>query len=278
MTRFIVIASGKGGVGKTTLAINLGVALNNFGKDVIVLDGNLTTPNIGLYLGVPKVPITLHDVLEGKKSILDAVYRHASGLKVVPGDISVNALNKLDTAKREISKKEISGVDKGKLYQQLKKAFQRLKGASEVVIIDSGAGLNKESLDVMELADEGLIVATPDLVSVTDALKTIKLAEEKNIPVLGVVLNMVRGDDLELSVENIETMLDRPVIAVIHESEVIRKAQAIKHPVVYSYPSSDAAGDFKKLAASLLGERYEDNLNKGQTNWFDYVIRKLGLR
>ena len=59
MSKIIAIVSGKGGVGKTTSAINLGVALNKFGKNVVVVDANLTTPNIGLHLGAPIVPISL---------------------------------------------------------------------------------------------------------------------------------------------------------------------------------------------------------------------------
>ena len=66
-TRFIGCLAAKGGVGKTTSSINLSAALGHFGKSVILVDGNLTTPNVGIYLGVPIAPVTLHDVLRGKK-------------------------------------------------------------------------------------------------------------------------------------------------------------------------------------------------------------------
>ena len=153
MTRFIAVVSGKGGVGKTTTSLNLGIALKNLGKDSLVLDGNLTTPDIGLHLGVPKLPYTLNDVLAGKKSILNATYIHASGLKVIPADISFKALKKID----------IKG---------LKKVFKDLKGTSEIVIIDCGAGLGKDVISVMNFADEVLVVTNPDLTAVTNALKT----------------------------------------------------------------------------------------------------------
>ena len=63
MSRLIVITSGKGGVGKTTTAINLGAAINFLGEDVLIIDGNLTTPNIGVYLGSPEVPVNLNHVI-----------------------------------------------------------------------------------------------------------------------------------------------------------------------------------------------------------------------
>jgi septum site-determining protein MinD len=90
MTRFISIISGKGGVAKTTTSINLGAALSYFGKDVIVVDANLTTPNIGVHLGVPVVPVHLHHALQGKHNIRDAVYMHPGGTKFVPASIALS--------------------------------------------------------------------------------------------------------------------------------------------------------------------------------------------
>ena len=71
MTRIISIISGKGGTGKTISAINLSFALSSYGKNVALIDANLTTPNVGIYLGVPSVPVSLHSVLQGKNKLLD---------------------------------------------------------------------------------------------------------------------------------------------------------------------------------------------------------------
>ncbi len=232
MTRFIAIVSGKGGVGKTTTAINLGTALVASGKDVVVLDGNLTAPNVGLYLGVTNPPHTVHEVLDGTTKVEEATYLHASGLKVIPGSIRLDALEKLDLNK-------------------LKKMHNKLKGFSESVLIDTGAGLTKETLAVMNLADEVLVVTNPELAAVTDALRTIKKAEENNKVVLGVVLNRVKPEGNELSRENVETMLGKPVIISIPESVSIKRAQEMKHPVVYTDPNSIASLEFKRLAEKL---------------------------
>ena len=106
MTKLITITSGKGGVGKTTTAVNLGAALNAFGNDVIIVDGNLTTPNVGLHLGAPMVPINLNHVLSGKAKVADAIYEHDSGTKIVPSSLSVKELRKINHSKlKDVGKK-----------------------------------------------------------------------------------------------------------------------------------------------------------------------------
>lgn len=82
MTRIISVLSGKGGVGKTTLVSNLGASLVKRGKNVIIIDGNVTAPNLSLHLGIPFYPITLHDVLKNKVPIESAIFHHESGLKL----------------------------------------------------------------------------------------------------------------------------------------------------------------------------------------------------
>ena len=99
MQKVIVITSGKGGVGKTTSVINLGAALNNFGKNVLIVDGNLTTPNIGIFLNSPEVPISLNHVLQKKADVYEAVYEHNSGIKVIPSSISIKELKKIKPEK-----------------------------------------------------------------------------------------------------------------------------------------------------------------------------------
>src|SRR3989344_513217 len=96
MSRFIVITSGKGGVGKTTTAVNLATAINSFDEDVLLVDVNLTTPNVGLHLGAPVVPITLNHVLDGKADLVDSIYEHESGTKVIPASLSIKELKKLN--------------------------------------------------------------------------------------------------------------------------------------------------------------------------------------
>src|SRR4030042_6303031 len=127
MTRLIVITSGKGGVGKTTLTSNLAAALTDFGQKVTVIDGNLTTPNLGLHLGLHLPKKTLHDVLRGDTRLKDAIYPHTYGFDVIPASLGIN---------------DLKGVD----VTRLPEVTFSLLGRSDYVIIDSAAGLGKEAL------------------------------------------------------------------------------------------------------------------------------------
>ena len=99
MKKIIVITSGKGGVGKTTTAINLGAAINYFGGDVVVIDANLTTPNVGIHLNSPEVPVNLNHVLMKKAAPYEAVYEHESGVKIMPSSLSIKEMRKIKPEK-----------------------------------------------------------------------------------------------------------------------------------------------------------------------------------
>jgi len=258
MTRFITIASGKGGVGKTSTAINLGAALSYFGKDVIVVDANLTTPNVGLHLGMPVVPINLHDVLQGKNKIRDAVYIHPSGTKIIPASISVKDLKKTDALRLPFN-------------------VRKLNGSADFVIIDSAAGLGNEALGAIHSCDNLLIVTNPELPAITDALKAVKVADEIRKEVLGVVLTKSAECERDVSVSNIETLLEKPVISVIPFDSSMREALIVKDAVVFTHPKSPAAIAYKRLAAMLIGREYKEEsekIKKGLLSRIFFFARK----
>lgn len=258
MTKFIVIASSKGGVGKTTTAINLGAALTSFGREIIVVDANLFTPNVSLYLGAPNVPVSLNDVLNRDKKVTDALYMHSQGLHIIPADQSVTNRGTID-------------------YNKLSRLIKSLSGMAEFVIIDSGAGLGNDTLNVMKLGDEILVVSTPELPAVSDALRTIRKAKEQNIKVSGVILTRVYEDELELSKADVETMLETPVIGIIPEDETMRESLQMKNPVTHTHPNAPSSLGYKKLAAQLLGEKYVESIEKEDT-LFEYLLKRIGLK
>ncbi len=254
MSKIIVITSGKGGVGKTTTAINLGAAMNFFGKDVLVIDGNLSTPNIGIHLNSPEVPVNLNHVLKGKSDVFEAVYEHESGLKIMPSSLSVNELKKCSPSK----------------IKDFKNDFKRI---SDYVIIDSAAGLGEEAISAIEIADEIILVTNPEMPAITDALKTIKVAEKKKKFVKGVIVTRVKRNRIEMKSDNVKEMLEVPIIGMVPEDLCIPDSLNHKDAVVHVFPKSKASRAYKEIAAKIVGAEYNSKKDRPRL-WERFFQRK----
>jgi septum site-determining protein MinD len=238
MTRIITVASGKGGVGKTTLVSNLASALSNYKKSVIAVDGNLTTPNLGLHLGIPLYPVTLQDVLNGNARLNDAMYYHPAGFTVLPADLSLKKLRLANS-------------------NELVDVFYKLVGGCDFILVDSAAGLGKEALAAVQAADELITITNPELPALTDALKLGNLANKYGTHNLGVVVNRVKDVKHEFSVSSVENFLELPVLGHIPEDSEVSKAIARKQPVVVHNPRAKASQHITSIAARLIGEDYK---------------------
>lgn len=233
MGRLITITSGKGGVGKTTSSINLATALNSFGKDVVIVDANLTTPNVGLHLGAPIVPISLNHVLLGKAKIEDAIYEHESGTKIIPSSLSVNELRRIN-------------------HKKLKEVGKKLRKMADIVIFDSAAGLGEEAIAAMESADDLIIITNPEIPAVTDALKTSKLIEQLGKEVKGVIVTRANHrSKTQMPISNIAEMLELPILGVIPEDERVKQALVMKDALVHTFPRAQSSISYRKIAANL---------------------------
>lgn len=233
--RIIGVVSGKGGVGKTVTTINLGLALLEMGKDVVVVDADMTASNLGIQMGFyPLHPFTLQSVLRDKVELQNAIYLHPSGLRLVPSAVAVD-----------------DHVKSGKIKNVLKK----LNG---LVLVDSPAGLDTESLAVMQACDDLIVVTNPEYPAVTDAVKVIKRARELNKNVLGVVINRHRGKKHELKPVEIEVMTDTPIIGILREDQNIKKSIFYKSPVMHHKPNAKISRDFRRLAHTLMGMEYKE--------------------
>ncbi len=256
-TRIIAVVSAKGGVGKTTTAINLAMALSSFGKETILVDANLLTPNIGVYLGVPILPVTLHHVLKGKKTLSQAVYLHKSGTKIIPASISFQDIKKIN-------------------FEKLPKVLAELDGTSEIVLLDTPAGLSKETIAPLLSADEILLITNPEMPSITDALKTVKLCEELHKKILGVVVTKTNSKNADIPLKDIESLLELEILGIIPEDRNVKYAQAQKNAVVSTHPTSAAAIQYKKLAAELIGQNYNENIQ--ENSFVDLIMRFFNIK
>lgn len=230
------ITSGKGGVGKTTSAVNLGAAINKFKEEIIVVDANLSTPNIGLHFGAPIVPVNLNHALQGKADVQEAIYEHESGTKIIPSSLSLKDLRKIN-------------------LNSLKQIVKELKPLSQHVILDSAAGLGEEARAAIEAADEIIVITNPNILSVTDSLKAIKLAEELKKPVRGVILTRVKNVKTEMPLANIKEMLEVPIIGLVPEDKYIEQALVSKNAVIHTKPKSKSGKAYMDIAAKLLGKK-----------------------
>ncbi len=255
MKRMIVIASGKGGVGKTTTAINLGTAMKHFGKDVLIIDANMSTPNVGIHLNSPEVPINLNHVLQGKAQPEEAVYSHESGIKIIPSSLSVKELKKLK-------------------FEKLKEFKNDFKNLAEYVILDCSAGLGKEAMSAMEIADEVVLVSNPEMPAITDALKTIKVAQGLKKPITGVIMTRVKKNKYELPPETVKDMLEVPVLGMIPEDDLFQDSLRRKNPLVHLYPKSKPARAYKEIAARLMDIDY--NSDKDRETLMDKIRNLIG--
>jgi len=231
--RTIAIVSGKGGVGKTTIAVNLCASLSKvFNKNSILIDANLNKADASLQLGFTDYSLALNDAIKGSCNIFESMYTLPTGMKFIPSSLRDEKIN----------------------IKNLKGKIRKLN--ADYVIIDSASGMGKEAMFAMNAADEILIVTTPDIPAVKDALRVITLAKNLRKNIIGIALNKVTGEKYELSVKEIEMMCDVQVIQIIPEDVKINESIAKEMPVILYNPNCDISFEMKKLAAKISGETF----------------------
>lgn len=234
-TVFGVIAL-KGGVGKTTLVTNLGAALNeNFGKKVLLVDANFSTPHLGLHLGIVNPEHSLHSVLKGDYSIYEAIYQHPLGFHVIPGKLSPDPVDPLI----------------------LREKLEPLKEIYDVILVDSSPSLNDEMVATMDASDEIVVVSSPDYPTLSSTLHAINVAKGQNTPIKGIVLNKVRKKSFELGKKDMVDASEVDVLASLPEDVKVLAALSKMVPVVSYAPRQGISKNYNKLAASLVNEKYK---------------------
>ena len=237
MSRVIGVISIKGGVGKTTTAVNLATVLaNDFNKKVLLVDANYYAPNLNFHLGILDPINTLNDVFQDKIKIFDAVYKHNLNFHFIASSL--------------ISRQ----IDPMKLRNQIK----TIRSFYEVIILDSSPSLNDEMLSVMLSSDELLVVTTPDYSTLSTTLKAIRVAKQKGIPINGLILNKVRKNKCELSLNDIEKATGIHVLGILPDEEKTIEAQHSLTPITQYLPNSEMSIEYKHIAAALIHEKYND--------------------
>ena len=234
--KVIAIASGKGGTGKTISALNLGMALHELDKHALVIDSDLEDPNIGVNLGIYSPQITINDVLEKEKNLIEALYIHESGLRVVPASLSINYLNPKVRALSDI-----------------------VKSMDGYVLLDCGPGLNNNLLNTLEVADSVVAITNPIRSSISGTMRLIEIARDMGKDIEGIIVNNITSK--ESSIEEIENLTGCDVLGEVPYDKNVDQSTVNKIPLVKYKPHSPAATAFRKICHNMLDIEYNRTLS-----------------
>lgn len=265
----IAVTGGKGGVGKTTIAVNLAAALAGRGKQVMLLDGDLGLANVDVFLGLtPR--LTLADVLAGNCSLEEILLDAPQGFKVVPAASGIAQLAELDTL----------------THLGLVRAFGDITAKIDVMVIDTAPGIAGSVLQFSQAAQQVLVVLCDEPASLTDAYALIKiLSRDHGVKQFRVVVNQVRGRGMGQALfqrfERVATRflsVDLDYVGEIPEDAFLRRSIREQRPVVSAYPSAPASVALKTLAQRADNWPVADG-PRGNVEFFvERLIRRPAVR
>lgn len=241
----LAVAGAKGGVGKTTTSINLGKALAQEGRETLVVELDLAMANMVDFLSFPDDPDpTLHEVLAGEADPIDAVYDVGDHTSVAPSGTTLDGFASTD-------------------LDRFPAVMERYGEIFDVLIVDTGAGLNRSVVEPIRAADATVVVSTPRVASVRDAKKTIALSERVETPVCGLVLAQ-SGTGASPGPETIADFLDVDLLGHIPDDDAVPASQDKGKPVVEWAPQSSAGITYRETAENVLAELSATEADAGE--------------
>jgi flagellar biosynthesis protein FlhG len=237
--RVMAVTSGKGGVGKTNVSVNLAVSMAQEGKEVLLLDADMGLANVDVMLGLHP-PYNISHVIHGERSLEEVIVTGPNGLRVVPASSGLQHMAEMSAAQH-------AGVIR---------AFSELGHDLDALIIDTAAGISESVISYSRAAQEVIVVVCDEPASITDAYALIKLLNrEYNLNRFRILANMVMSAQEGRGLfQKLTAVTDRYLdvamdfMGAIPHDEYLRKAVQKQRAVVEAYPRSKAAMAFRKLA------------------------------
>jgi flagellar biosynthesis protein FlhG len=256
--KVIAVTSGKGGVGKTNVVANLAVSLSKLGQSVLVLDADLGLGNLDVLFG--KIPdFTLEDVILGDKSLADVILDGPSGIRILPTSSGAEDLTFLSDAQK----------------LNLLAEFDRLEQKVDVLLIDTGAGISSNVIYFNTIAQEIIVISSPEPTSMTDAYAVIKvLSQRHGEKKFKILVNMARnGKEAKEVFQRLRMVSDKflnvslEYFGFIPKDDYLPMAVSEQMAVVEKYPSARSSREFNLLAQNILDWPAED-IPKGNIQLF----------
>lgn len=245
-SRIIVVASGKGGVGKTNLVVNMALTIGQLGHKTMILDADLGMANVDILLDLKPV-YSLIDVINGKKELRDVILHGPYNLEVLPGGSCIAEIINLDRQQRE----------------ELIARLSYLEKETDFLFVDCSAGISNNVITFISAADQLVLVTTPEPTAITDVYSVIKIVDKYcRLSSIGLIVNMAgsaeEGERIFQRLARVcHNFLEVKLLYLgcVNFDQHVQRAVIDCSPYVLRYPRSPAARATQQIARHLLGVR-----------------------
>lgn len=251
MAKVYTISSGKGGVGKTFFSINLSRALSLLNFKTLLIDFNLSTPNVSINLGLGNENNNIHKFLRGEIDIKDCIKEYKENFYIIPGSLDI---------------KDLIYISTEKLHNGIMKIYDDF----DYIIIDSAAGIGKEAIEALKASEEAIVITNVEKSSLIDAYRVTKVLDSLDIKTFGIVLNKVRR---KVNYVRIERFFKKQIIGIIHYDENVQISMDNGIPLIDYDINSIASKDIIEIAEKITGKEL-----KVKNRFIDNILKIFGWK